>query len=102
MAATIYYSKQLAERMADELRVAATAFRTERQRPARLAQIVAGHDSAAAVYSRQLERSCRAIGLDCVTLTHPFEVEEEALCKEVAALGSDPASDGVVLLLPLP
>jgi methylenetetrahydrofolate dehydrogenase (NADP+)/methenyltetrahydrofolate cyclohydrolase len=102
MAATIYHSHLLAQRMADELRAAAVAFRLERQRPARLTQIVAGHDSAAAVYSRQLERSCRAVGLDCVTLTHPFEVEEEELCKEVAALSRDVANDGVVLLLPLP
>lgn len=102
MAATIYHSNVLAQRMADELRVAAGAFRSERRRPARLVQIVAGHDSAAAVYSRQLERSCSAVGLDCVTLTHPFEIEEEALCREVAALSSNPANDGVVLLLPLP
>jgi len=74
----------------------------QHHRPARLAQLVAGHDAAAEVYSRQLARTCRRIGLDCATLAFPFEIEEEALRAEVAVLNDDANTDGVVLLLPLP
>ena len=102
MSATIYDSKPLAARMAEELRVEAAQFRKRHHRPARLAQLVAGHDAAAEVYSRQLVRSCRAIGLGCATLAYPFEIEEEELRAEVAALNDDANTDGVVLLLPLP
>jgi len=63
---------------------------------------VAGHDGAAEVYSRQLVRACRTIGLGCATLAYPFEIEEEELRNDVAALSEDTNTDGVVLLLPLP
>jgi methylenetetrahydrofolate dehydrogenase (NADP+)/methenyltetrahydrofolate cyclohydrolase len=102
MSATIYDSKPLAARMTEELRAEAAQFRKHHQRPARLAQLVAGHDAAAEVYSRQLVRSCRAIGLGCATLAYPFEIEEEDLRAEVAALNDAADTDGVVLLLPLP
>ncbi|HYK84181.1 MAG TPA: bifunctional 5,10-methylenetetrahydrofolate dehydrogenase/5,10-methenyltetrahydrofolate cyclohydrolase, partial [Ktedonobacteraceae bacterium] len=66
------------------------------------AQLIAGHDVAAEVYSRQLVRACRTIGLGCATLAYPFEIEEDELRAEVAALNDDANTYGVVLLLPLP
>src|SRR5947209_9546150 len=102
MSATIYDSKPLADRMSEELRAEAAQFRNRHHRSACLAQLVAGHDAAAEVYSRQLVRTCRAIGLDCATLAYPFEIKEAELRAEVAALNDDANTDGVVLLLPLP
>ncbi len=102
MSAIIYDSKPLAKRMTEELQGQAAEFHKQHQRPARLAQIIVGHDGAAEVYSRQLARTCRTIGLDCATLAYPFEMEEQALRTEVAALSNDVNTDGVVLLLPLP
>src|SRR5216684_2254826 len=102
MVAIIYDSKPLAMRMTEELCKEAARFRKHRHRPARLAQLVTGHDAAAEVYSRQLVRACRTIGLGCATLAYPFEIEEEELRAEVAALNDDANTDGVVLLLPLP
>ena len=102
MPAVIFDSKPLVTRMTDELRNEAAQFRRRHHRSARLAQLVVGHDAAAEVYSRQLVRSCRTIGLGCATLAYPFEIEEEELHTEVAALNDDPNTDGVVLLLPLP
>ncbi len=102
MPATIFDSAPLVAQMTMELRAEAAEFRTRHQRPAKIAQLVAGHDAAAEVYSRQLVRSCRSIGLGCATLVYPFEVTEEELRAEVATLNADPHTDGVVLLLPLP
>lgn len=102
MSATIFNSAPLVARMTGELRAEAAEFRTRHQRSAKIAQLVAGHDAAAEVYSRQLVRSCRSIGLGCATYAYPFEVTEEELRVEVAALNDDPHTDGVVLLLPLP
>jgi methylenetetrahydrofolate dehydrogenase (NADP+) / methenyltetrahydrofolate cyclohydrolase len=102
MSAIIYDSKPLAKRMTEELQGQAAEFHKQHQRPARLAQIIVGHDGAAEVYSRQLARACRTIGLDCATLAYPFEMEEQALRTEVAALNNDANTDGVILLLPLP
>jgi len=102
MAATIFDSKPLVARMTAELQSEAAQFRKQHHRSARLAQIIAGHDGAAEVYSRQLVRACRTIGLGCSTLAYPFEVEEGEVRAEVAALSNDANTDGVLLLLPLP
>ena len=102
MPATIYDSKPLVSRLIGELRSEAVQFRQQHRRSARLAQVVVGHDPAAEVYSRQLVRACRNIGLGCATIAYPFEIEEAELRAEVATLNDDPNNDGVVLLLPLP
>ncbi len=102
MPATIFDNKPLVARMTAELQSEAAQFRKQHHRSARLAQIIVGHDQAAEVYSRQLVRACRTIGLGCATLAYPFEIEEEELRAEVAALSNDANTDGVVLLLPLP
>jgi len=102
MPATVYNSKPLVARMTEDLRSEAAQFRKQHHRSARLAQVIVGHDAAAEVYSRQLVRACRTIGLGCATLAYPFEIEEDELRREVATLNDDPNNDGVVLLLPLP
>ncbi|MBE3560741.1 MAG: bifunctional 5,10-methylenetetrahydrofolate dehydrogenase/5,10-methenyltetrahydrofolate cyclohydrolase [Ktedonobacteraceae bacterium] len=102
MSAIVYDSRPLVARMIEELRRDAARFHTEHHRPARLAQVLVGHDEAAELYSRQLVRACRQIGLTCATLACPFAIQEEELRAELAALNDDPNNDGVVLLLPLP
>jgi methylenetetrahydrofolate dehydrogenase (NADP+)/methenyltetrahydrofolate cyclohydrolase len=102
MSANIFDSKPLARRMTEELRDEANRFRRQYSRPAKLAQIIVGHDGAAEVYSRQLARACERIGLECSTLAYPFGMEEQALRAEVDALSNDANTDGIVLLLPLP
>lgn len=102
MAAIIYDSRPLAAQLTEELRNEATQFRSLHHRSARLTQIIVGHDAAAEVYSRQLVRACRTIGLGCATLAYPFEIDEEEVRTEVATLNDDASTDGVVLLLPLP
>ncbi|HEY1354443.1 MAG TPA: bifunctional 5,10-methylenetetrahydrofolate dehydrogenase/5,10-methenyltetrahydrofolate cyclohydrolase [Ktedonobacteraceae bacterium] len=102
MPATIFDSRPLVARMTGELQHEAAQFRKHYHRSPRLAQLIVGHDAAAAVYSRQLLASCQRIGLGCATLAYPFELSEDELRTEVAALNSDTHTDGVVLLLPLP
>ncbi len=102
MSAIIYDSRSLVTRLTEVLRGEAAQFRVHHQRSARLTQIIVGHDAAAEVYSRQLMRACRTIGLSCATLAYPFEMTEEELRAEVDMLNADPTTDGVVLLLPLP
>jgi methylenetetrahydrofolate dehydrogenase (NADP+)/methenyltetrahydrofolate cyclohydrolase len=102
MSATIFDSRPLVARMTGELQHEAAQFRKHYHRSPRLAQLIVGHDAAAAVYSRQLLASCQKIGLGCATLAYPFEMSEDELRTEVAALNGDTHTDGVVLLLPLP
>jgi methylenetetrahydrofolate dehydrogenase (NADP+) / methenyltetrahydrofolate cyclohydrolase len=102
MPATIFDSRPLVARMTEELQNEAARFSKQYQRSPRLAQVIAGHDGAAEVYSRQLVQACRSIGLGCATLAYPFGISEAELRTEVAILNEDVHTDGVVLLLPLP
>src|SRR3989442_3927878 len=102
MPAIIFDSKPLVTRMTEELQSEAKQFRKQHRRSARLAQVIVGHDAAAELYSRQLVRACRTIGLGCATMAYPFEIEEEELRAEIIALNDDANTDGIVLLLPLP
>lgn len=102
MSAILYDSGPLVARMTEDLRREAIAFREYHQRMARLAQVIVGHDSAAEIYSKQLVRACRTIGLNCVTLAYPFETTEAELRQEILQLNDDVRTDGVILLLPLP
>ncbi len=102
MVAMLYESQPLVARMTAQLRTEAALFRNHYQRMPRLAQVIVGQDAAAALYSRQLVRACRQVGLSCVTVTYPFETEETELRAEIARLGDDGTVDGVTLLLPLP
>ena len=102
MSARIYDSRPLATQLTHTLKHEALQFRSLHHRSARLTQIIVGQDAAAEVYSRQLVRACRTIGLGCATLMYPFEMEEEELRAEVATLNADSHVDGIVLLLPLP
>jgi methylenetetrahydrofolate dehydrogenase (NADP+)/methenyltetrahydrofolate cyclohydrolase len=102
MSATIFDSKPLVARLTAELKEEAALFRRQHHRSARLAQIIAGRDPAAEVYSKQLVKACQRIGMGISTLAYPFEIEEEELRAEVARLSDDPLTDGVLLVLPLP
>ncbi len=102
MTAIIYNAQPLISRMTESLRNEAAEFRQRHKRPARLAQLIAGHDTSAELYTRQLVRACRSIGLGCATLAYPFEITEEELRAEVATMNNEPNIDGVVLILPLP
>lgn len=102
MSAIIFDSRPLVARMTEELQSEAARFHKQYHRSPRLAQIIAGHDGAAEVYSRQLIASCQKIGLGCATLAYPFEISEDELRAEVSLLNNDAHTDGVVLLLPLP
>jgi methylenetetrahydrofolate dehydrogenase (NADP+)/methenyltetrahydrofolate cyclohydrolase len=102
MPASIFESRPLVARLTEELQNEAERFHKQYRRVPRLAQVLAGHDLAADVYSRQLRQSCREIGLGCSTISYPFTISEEEMSGEVARLNADPHTDGVVLLLPLP
>ncbi len=102
MSALIFNSGLLIKRLTADLQAETTRFHQRLGRGARLSQLLVGHDPAAEVYSRQLVRACRLIGLGCTTLTYPFEISEQELRAEVEHQSNHSTTDGVVVILPLP
>lgn len=102
MATRFLDGRALSARIRAELKERAQEYRATHGHLARLALIIAGAHPAARLYSNQVARSCAAIGLECITYTFPFGVEEEELRQAVGKLSDDPLLQGVVVLLPLP
>ena len=102
MSAILLDGRSLVARLRAELAEKAQSIAAERGRRASLALIIAGENATALLYGAQVQRSCARAGVDCALLRLPGEIGEAELRERVTALGSDPAVDGVALLLPLP
>lgn len=94
--------RELAQAMRQELRASARAFHAEHGRAAHLALLVAGDDHSASVFGQQVARAGRALGVALSWTVCAPDVSEAAIRARVQLASDDPATDGVVVLLPLP
>lgn len=94
--------RELAQAMRKELRASARAFHAEHGRAAHLALLVAGDDHSASVFGQQVARAGRALGVALSWTVCAPDVSEAAIRARVQLASDDPATDGVVVLLPLP
>ncbi len=67
-----------------------------------LAVLLVGDDPASAVYVRSKDRAANAAGIAAVTIRLPATISQTDLLSEVARLNADPATDGILVQLPLP
>jgi len=67
-----------------------------------LTVVLVGADPASAVYVRAKDRAAREAGIAAHTIVLPDTSTEEALLARIAALNADPATDGILVQLPLP
>ncbi len=102
MTTTILDGRALSARIKVELQARAQEYRATNGHLARLALVIAGAHPAARLYSNQVAHSCADIGLECISYTFPFQVDEEELRQAVGNLSADPLLRGIVVLLPLP
>ena len=98
MTARILDGKALAERMRTDI---AAKIATLAYRPG-LAVVIVGDDPASAVYVRNKERAARESGIAARTIALPATTPESALLALIAELNADPATDGILVQLPLP
>ncbi len=102
MSAQILDGRALAHALRGELRGHATAFTAMHGRSAHLALLTVGEDEGALVFGQQVMRACRAVGVAYSVASFAAGVSEAAIRAQVAHASNDPATDGVVVLLPLP
>ena len=98
MTARILDGKALAERMRADI---AAKIATLPYRPG-LAVVIVGDNPASAVYVRNKERAARESGIAARTIALPATTPESALLALIAELNADPATDGILVQLPLP
>jgi methylenetetrahydrofolate dehydrogenase (NADP+)/methenyltetrahydrofolate cyclohydrolase len=67
-----------------------------------LAVVLVGDDPASAVYVRSKDRAANATGIAVQTIRLPASTSQGELLARVAQLNADPATDGILVQLPLP
>jgi len=67
-----------------------------------LAAVLVGDNAASAVYVRNKDRAARKAGIAARTIALPAKTTEAELLATVARLNADPATDGILVQLPLP
>ncbi len=102
MAAHLLDGRALAQSLQASLCAEAAKFTARHRRAAQLALFAAGTDVGAAVFGRQVQRAARAIGVATSWTAFAPDVAEVQMREQIARASDDPATDGVVVLLPLP
>lgn len=102
MAAQMLDGRILARELRRELRASARDFAAQQGRAAHLALLAVGEEQTALLFGQQVTRACRSIGIAYSVTTCAADVSEAAIRAQVAHASNDPATDGVVVLLPLP
>lgn len=68
----------------------------------RLVFVRVGEDPASVFYVRSKQRFAKRVGVDAETLVLPATVDQATLMATIDRLNADPATDGVLVQLPLP
>ena len=88
--------------MKEELKVKIDAFAKENGFVPGLSVIIVGDDPASAVYVRNKENACAAVGIKSTTYRLPGETTEEELLQLIRRLNADKSVHGILVQLPLP
>ncbi len=88
--------------MKEELKVKIDEFSLKNGFVPGLSVIIVGDDPASAVYVRNKENACAAVGIKSTTYRLPGETTEEELLTLIARLNADASVHGILVQLPLP
>lgn len=88
--------------MKEELKVKIDTFVKENGFAPGLSVIIVGDDPASAVYVRNKENACAAVGIQSTTYRLPAETTEEELLSLISRLNANKDVHGILVQLPLP
>ncbi len=100
--AQLLNGKALAQKIQTELTQRVQDLQTQRGRPPGLAVLMVGDNPASAVYVRNKEKSCAAVGIASYGQHLPEFTTQNELAEIIATLNQDERVDGILIQLPLP
>ena len=100
--ANIIDGKEIAKQVRREVRQKAAQFAKAHGRAPGLAVILVGDDPASCIYVSNKQKACEKVGIAGQTLRLPEKTSTEELIDEIERLNRDPATDGILVQLPLP
>jgi methylenetetrahydrofolate dehydrogenase (NADP+)/methenyltetrahydrofolate cyclohydrolase len=99
---TLLDGKVVAQKVQEEVRVAAAAFREEHGLAPGLAAVLVGADPASAVYVRNKKRTAASLGIASPDHLYPEGLQQGELLALIDRLNADRTVHGILLQLPLP
>ena len=102
MTARLLRGGGLAARLRAEIEAAAAMLVARGGRPPRLATLLVGHHPSAEAYRAAIERALLRLGLEHQPCSLSDEATADDLVSVLGDLNDDPATTGVVVLMPLP
>ena len=94
--------KKLAQEIKQEITAEVLRLQQEGLRLPKLALILVGDRSDSLSYVNSKEKNCLALGMLCEKHLLPQETTQESLLQLIHHLNEDPATDGILVQLPLP
>lgn len=102
MTATVLDGKAIAAKVREEVAREVAEFRDRSGEVPRLVVILVGDDPASAVYVKNKQLACGKVGIDSELVKLPASTSQEELLYHIAARNADPATNGILVQLPLP
>ncbi len=102
MPATILDGRALAKRMQGDIASAVADMRSQGLAAPGLGVVLAGDDSASAMYVRMKRRACQRAGIRSEARLLPGDATQSETEAAVRAFNADPAIHGILVQLPLP
>jgi methylenetetrahydrofolate dehydrogenase (NADP+)/methenyltetrahydrofolate cyclohydrolase len=102
MTATVLDGKAVAATVREEVAREVAKFRDESGKTPRLVVILVGDDPASAVYVKNKQLACGKAGIDSELVKLPATTSQQELLDHIAAQNADPATNGILVQLPLP
>lgn len=100
--ATLIDGRASAARLREALSGETAAFRSAHGRAPGLRVIIVGDNPASRAYVRTKAKMAAEVGIDGALIEMPARVSQGELMAEIQALNVDPATDGILVQLPLP
>ncbi len=102
MPAILLDGRNLARALRQQMHQEAIRFHDLHRRAAHLALIHVGDDPGAQIFGQQVRQVCKKIGVATSITRFDADVSEQTIRSRVAQASDDRATDGIVVLLPLP
>lgn len=96
------HGDMIADQIKEEIREAIAADMEKGCRRPRLAVLLVGDDARSAVYVRNKQKACDAVGIDCTVEHFPPEATQDELIRRIHKYNENDTVDGIVIQLPLP
>ncbi|KGK41205.1 methenyltetrahydrofolate cyclohydrolase [Nitrincola sp. A-D6] len=102
MSAKIIDGKQIAQQVRHQVKAGIDERNALGKRPPSLAVVLVGADPASHIYVKHKKQACKDVGIESTAYELSSDITQQTLLELIDTLNADPATDGILVQLPLP